>query len=184
MLTPKYGILFPAINLYIMPNTEEEEISLGVSPPGIFISSVKTSGDEIKFTLKSGCLWPKNVKLFLSDFNESNRCTFNIQSGKPDRSSKSMLYKVWNWYFFYSHALQFPYQSMRIRFPSHFVGISSHFITCEWNSQKMSWEWKSHKPYVGIVSILRILLSECSDVRNQVANVVHMSGVFSQILML
>ena len=56
MLTPKYGILFPAINSYIMPNTEEEEFPMCVLRPGISISSVKTSGDEIKFTLKSGCL--------------------------------------------------------------------------------------------------------------------------------
>ena len=57
-----------------MPDTEEEEFPLGVLPPVVFISSVKTSGDEIKFTLKSGC-------------------TFNIQSGKPDRSSKSLLWE-------------------------------------------------------------------------------------------
>ena len=44
-------------------------------PLGISISSVKTSKDEIKFTLKTGVnvCDQKNVKLFLSDFNDSNR---------------------------------------------------------------------------------------------------------------
>ena len=61
-----------------------------VYPKGISISSVKTSIHEIKFTLKTivNLYYQKYMKLFLSDFNESNRCTFNIQSGKPDRSSK------------------------------------------------------------------------------------------------
>ena len=36
-----------------MPNSEEEEFLLGVLPPGISISSDKTSGDEIKFTLNT-----------------------------------------------------------------------------------------------------------------------------------
>ena len=67
-----------------------------VYPQGISISSVKTCIYEIKFTLKTkvNLYYQKYMKLFLSDFNESNRCTFNIQSGKPDRSSESMLYKV------------------------------------------------------------------------------------------
>ena len=35
-----------------------------------------------------------------------------------------------NWYFFYSHALQFPCHSIGMKFPCLFVGISSHIITC------------------------------------------------------
>ena len=59
-------------------------------PQGITIKSVKTSRDEIKFTLKTivNVYYQKYMKLFLSAFNESNCCTFNIQSGKPVRSSK------------------------------------------------------------------------------------------------
>ena len=51
-------------------------------PPGISTSSVNTSGDEIKFTLKIrvNVCDQKNVKLFLSDFNESNCCTFRVVS--------------------------------------------------------------------------------------------------------
>ena len=150
-----------------MPNTEEEQFLLGVLPPGYFyqFSQDMWEWDQIYSQDKSECLWPKNLKLILSDFNESNCCTFDIQSGKLDRSSESILYKVCcgskisttdlkNWYFFYSHALQFPRHSMGMKFPCHFVGISSHIITWEWKSHKMSWEWNSHKASVGIVYYL------------------------------
>ena len=30
-----------------------------------------------------------SVKAFLSEFNESSNCTFNMQSGKPDRVSEA-----------------------------------------------------------------------------------------------
>ena len=77
----------------------------------------------------------ENIKLFLSDLNESSHYTFNIQSGKPDRSSESIPSKVCcgnrisatdfrNWYSFYCHALQFPQHWMRMKFPCHCVGIS------------------------------------------------------------
>ena len=70
-----------------MPNTEEEEFLLGVLLPGYFyqFSQYKIhqhSGDEIKFTFENrvnGCDH-KFFKLFLSDFNESSHCTFNIQT--------------------------------------------------------------------------------------------------------
>ena len=60
-----------------MPNTEQEGCPPDVLPQSISISSVNTSGNEIKFTLKTRVNDGKNGK-----------------SGKPDRSSKSMLYKV------------------------------------------------------------------------------------------
>ena len=84
-----------------MPNTEEEDILLNVLLPGYFyqFSQYKIhqhSGDEIKFALKTrvNVCEQKNVKLNMLDFNESSCCTFDIQSGKPDRSSESILYKV------------------------------------------------------------------------------------------
>ena len=81
------------------------------------------------------------MKLNLSDFNESSRCTFDIQNGKPNIFYESIPYKVCcgnkipitdfrNWYFFYSHALQFPRHSMGMKFPHHCVGISfpCHYV--------------------------------------------------------
>ena len=97
-----------------MPNTEEEECPLAVLPHSISISSVNTSGDEIKFTLKTrvNVCDQKKLKLFLANFNESNCCTLNIQSG---RSSKSKFHKVFRNFFIPVHC-------------------SSHAIAWEWNS--------------------------------------------------
>ena len=49
------------------------------------------SGDEINFTPKTriNVCEQENVKLTLSDFNESSPCIYNVQNGKPDRSSES-----------------------------------------------------------------------------------------------
>ena len=87
-----------------------------------------------------------NKKLFLSDFNESSCCTFNIQSGKPDRSynllklyfSKSVVEN-----FFYSHPLQFLPQSMGMKFPHHCVGISfpHHYMGIEFPQNGMGMEF-------------------------------------------
>ena len=85
-----------------MPSPDEEEFLLGVPPPWYFYQFSQYdilhqhSKDEIESTLETrvNVCDPKNMKLFLSDLSESNHYTFNIQSGKPDRSSESIPYKV------------------------------------------------------------------------------------------
>ena len=116
-----------------MPSTEEEEFLLCV-PPWVF----QFSQYEIHQHREDETEWmfvtQKNIKLFLSDLNESRHYTFDIQSGKTDGSSKSIPYKVCcgnripttglrNWYSFYCHALQFPLHRMGMKFPRHCVGI-------------------------------------------------------------
>ena len=69
----------------------------------------------------------KFLKLFLSDFNESSCCTFDIQSCKPDRSYDLLKLYFSNSFvenFFYSHLLQFLPQSMGMKFPRHCDRIS------------------------------------------------------------
>ena len=79
-----------------MSNTEDEELILGVLPQGYSYQFShhkihQQNGDEVQFTLETrvNVCDQNNVKLFLSDLNKSSHCTFNIQSGKPDRASKA-----------------------------------------------------------------------------------------------
>ena len=111
-------------------------------PLGISISSVKTSGDEIlslisiqEWIFVTKKMWSFSVRLQWEQCCGSRIPTIDFR----------------NWYFFYSHALQFPCLSMGMKFLRLFVGISSHIIR---NSHKMAWEWNSHKPSVGIVYYL------------------------------
>ena len=110
-----------------MPSPEEEEFLLGVSPPGYFYQFSQYeihqhSKDEIEFTLETrvNVCNQKDMKLFLSDLNESNHYTFNIQSGKPDRSSESIPYKV--------VGTEFPQQTLGIDTLSISMHCSSHTI--------------------------------------------------------
>ena len=72
----QYGILVPAINYYEKrPDTEEEEFTLGVLPPGYFYQfSQDKWGLDFKFTLTTrvNVCHQKTCEVFLSDFNESN----------------------------------------------------------------------------------------------------------------
>ena len=47
--------------------------------------------EEIKYLLevRVNVRDQASVKVFLSEFNESTYCTFNMQSGKPDRVSEA-----------------------------------------------------------------------------------------------
>ena len=79
-----------------MSKTEEEELLLGILPQGYSYQFTRYkihqhSGDEVQFTLEMrvNVCDQNNVKLFLSELNDSSHCTFNIKSGKPDRASDS-----------------------------------------------------------------------------------------------
>ena len=82
------------LNFQVMNNTEEKELLLGILPAGYSYKVIQyeihgNSVDDFKFELETrvDVSEKENVKSFLSDFNESSRCTFNIQDGKADRST-------------------------------------------------------------------------------------------------
>ena len=76
---------------------QEEELLLLAFLPGEFeykFISYKiheNNFQDVKFTLETrvNVCDRNSVKMFLSKLNDSSCCTFNVQSGRPDRSSDS-----------------------------------------------------------------------------------------------
>ena len=75
---------------------EERNLLLAMLPEGynyLFLNYCldQNNLEEIKYSLevRVNVPDPASVKVFLSEFNESTSCTFNLQSGKPDRVSEA-----------------------------------------------------------------------------------------------
>jgi hypothetical protein len=75
---------------------EEEELLLATLPGEYKYKVIRyelheNNLNDVKFTLETrvNVCDKSDVKVFLAKLNESSCCTFNVQSGKPDRSSDS-----------------------------------------------------------------------------------------------